>query len=354
MTLTASQVLHQHVLLTDRMRKPDPAVTDFLRYHMNNVINDHGYASTTFHPIIRQGYSGPVEPHHATGMAQLLGASLAVATTYQVAANMVRDMRAVFDGTGLGPDIIHSAELPGLSGFAWLDTPWVIGQTDNFAVRALSWQFTEVYAKVDPGQPPPHPDTGHPFPCVRVTIWRYAGDQSDRIEQRFGSDLGSLLITHTALIPLDMQFSKRRAPNHTDDAVSTTEAFLGLIHLLWMFLGMEITSSERAPIKPGNLKRAARTLHHPEVRVVLLRRLRHATDAPGTSRVVNWTCRWPVQGHYRHKERPAKPHTAIAAGADKHCTVCGGELQSWIAPYIKGPDGLPLRATEQILMRLAR
>jgi hypothetical protein len=352
MTLTASQVLHQHVLLADRMRKPDPDVADFLRYHMNSLIKDYGRASSMFHPIIRAGYTGHVDQRKADDMCRLIGGGLTAATTYQVAANMVADMRAVFERTWLGPDIIHSAELPALNGFAWLDTPWKIGQEESFAVRAMSWQFAEVYAMAEPGQPDLPADEDHPYPCVRVSIWRYQGDITDP-EEKFSGMLGSLLITHSALIPLNMPFSKRTAAAKGGET-ATTEAFLALIHLLWMFLGMEITASERAPIKAGNLKRAARTLVNPEVRVVLLRRLRHATDAPGTSRDVDWRCRWIVQGHYRHKQRPDSPHRAVAAGVDKHCARCGGELQAWVAPYIKGPDGLPLRATEQTLMRLAR
>jgi hypothetical protein len=349
-TLTAAQVLHQHVLLAERMRKPDPYVADFLRYHMDSLIKDHGQASSMFHPVVRAGYRGAVKQSQADSMCQLLGAGLAAATTFQVAAHMVRSMRGIFENTWLGPDIIHGAELPCTSGFAWLDESWRVGKPGkDFTIRAISWQFTEVYVS-EPGQPYVGPDA--PFPCVRVTIWRYHGDETDTTERRFGRELGSLLITHTALIPMDMEFSK--ASQHDGDDQSTTEAFLALIHLLWMFLGMEITASERQPIKGANLKRARRTLVNPEVRVVLLRRLRHATDAPGTHRAVDWTCRWIVQGHYRHKQRPQHPHRAVAAGADKHCTICGAELQSWVAPYIKGPDGLPLRATEKTIMRLAR
>jgi hypothetical protein len=349
MALTSTQVLHQHVLLTERMKRPDAVVANFLRFHMAGVISDNGRASAMFHPVLRAGYKGIVTDDDAKAMCRILGASLAAATTFHVADHMVASMRTIFESTWRGPEVIHGAEMPCTSGFAWLDTPWLLGEPGSrFFVRAVSWQFTEVFTVPDLMQAGHTSGGDAPWPCVRVGLWRYQGDETDPREH-YSRVLGSLLITHTALVPLDLGFAKDQ-----DGEALSSEAFLALVHLLWMFLGMEITASERQPIKATNLKRAARVLHHPEVRVVLLRRVRHASDPSGTSREVDWTCRWIVQGHYRHKERPEKPHRAIAAGADKHCVVCGAELQNWIAPYIKGPDGLPLRATEQTVMRLAR
>jgi hypothetical protein len=352
--LTAAQVLHQHVLLTERMRRPDPLVADFLRYHMDDVIKDNGGRATAmFHPVIPAGTRRRVKIEEAQALAQLIGSCLAAATTFQVAGNMVRDMRSIFEATWEGPEIIHSREVPCTSGFAWLDEPWMIGPPrTGFTVRALSWQFTEVYTVNDLADPPIAPQD-YPWPCVRVCMWRYGNDETDPREH-FSSDLGSLLITHTAIIPLDMLMEKAAYDDEEEGGAPSTESFLALVHLLWMFLGMEITSTSRAQVKAGYLKRAGKVLHHPEVKIVLLRKLRHAGEETGEHRPVDWSCRWIVQGHYRHKERPEHPHSAVATGSDKHCAVCGGQLSSWVAPYIKGPDGFPLRATEQVVMRLAR
>lgn len=69
------------------------------------------------------------------------------------------------------------------------------------------------------------------------------------------------------------------------------------------------------------------------VRVVALRRkVRVGPRGGPTGETVDWSCRWWVLGHWRtlHRSTPA-------------------ERQVWVRPYVKGPDGKPLRdAPERI------
>lgn len=70
-------------------------------------------------------------------------------------------------------------------------------------------------------------------------------------------------------------------------------------------------------------KRAHLDVHG--VTVIRIRRLEHAPAAePGS---VDWTCRWIVRGHWRR----------LADGR-----------QTYVKPYVKGPEGLPLRVTDRV------
>jgi hypothetical protein len=93
----------------------------------------------------------------------------------------------------------------------------------------------------------------------------------------------------------------------------------------------------------------------------MLRRVHYASDEnlpEGEHRSIDWTCTWLVQGHARHledydhamygKHRAVQDHDA----GPGRCTTCGART-TWVRPYIKGPDGLPLKQTKQVY-RLAR
>lgn len=345
--LSAAHVLDQQTRLTERLIRPTPIQADFMRYHMEQSIADNGNLTTMFHPVLPADHRRPVTIANAVEMMHLCAGGLARAITYQVTAEMVAAMRQVFENTWTGPDLIHSAELPAEAGFVWLNEPWRIGTVNPFNVRALSWDYLSVWAN-EAGTGTPH----RYFGCVRVCLWRWHEDLVPG-EEKASRELGQLLMTHTAMVPLDLEVIKDSEP--FTDAGPRAESFMALLHLLWVFLGTEIVATTPAPIPREFRRRAARTLDHTEVRVVTLRKIRHHDsgdpDAPPSLR--DWTCRWAVQGHYRHRERPEDGHHATASGADKVCAVCGQQL-AWVRPYLKGPDGLPLRVTEHTVYKLAR
>lgn len=339
MNLNPVGVLNVHAQLASRMQCPSADLADFIRYHMQRNLSDHGY-TMSFYPVIPQGPDVIPTVEHGGQLARLLGRGLAKAVTYQVTAGMVADMRATYDNAMRDIDHIDEREIPSPAGFAWLDDPWRIGTSDGgFLARALSWEFTETWSN-DGGE--------HLLPCARMSLWRH--DTDTTAGERATSQLGPLVLTHTTLMPFGLRFSKPRNPADHE----STASFLGLIHLLWIYLGMEITSSEKRGIPVGTRKRAQKSIRHAEVRVVLLRRITGVTEpGDGQSSTRFYSCRWPVQGHYRHQERPADGHHAIASGTGKHCTACAQEL-TWVRAYLKGPDGLPLRASDKTVFKLAR
>jgi hypothetical protein len=117
-----------------------------------------------------------------------------------------------------------------------------------------------------------------------------------------------------------------------------------------MFLQMEITATRTPPVQRAFRRRALRTLKHGDVQVIILRKIRHNDDTEPGRRDIAWSCRWVVQGHWRHRHEPADHHHAIVTGG--RCIKCDEEM-TYIRPYLKGPDGLPLKVSRS-LSKLAR
>jgi hypothetical protein len=74
---------------------------------------------------------------------------------------------------------------------------------------------------------------------------------------------------------------------------------------------------------------------------------------------VDWSCRWLVQGFYRHV-RGEHGHKPVPRwhGKQMVCETCWqkeAELVpvSWVRPHLRGPEGKPLKAS-QTLYKLAR
>lgn len=355
-TLTGLDVLDVHENLAGRMQHPSSMLARFVAYHMRQTLLTQQApavgAQGTFHPVIPHGSTELPTAEQGADMARLIGRGLGKAVTIQVTAGMVADMRSTYEKAMEGIEHLDEREIPEPAGFVWLDEPWRIATADGgFQVRALSWEFTEMWTLADVA------DTISPklttavterlWPCIRVALWRHDddGDPDDN-----APELGPVTLTHTALLPLGLRFTHAGTSKDEESANS----FLGLIHLLWIYLGMEITAQHRQGIPAKVRKRVRRSIKHADVRVVLLRRVKGVTEpADGQSRQVFYSCRWPVQGHPRHAVRPADGHRAVLGHLDKHCVVCGGETY-WVRPYFKGPDGLPLRASDRTIMRLAR
>jgi hypothetical protein len=125
------------------------------------------------------------------------------------------------------------------------------------------------------------------------------------------------------------------------------------LHTLWMFLGMEITTTQRAPVDRPTARRAARSLGHGDVSVVLLRRSCSQAEPTGEHKPVDWSCQWVVQGFWRHTRVPAGvEHHHPRPGGRDGCRVCGEPIH-WVKPHLRGPEDKPLKASDQ-LFRLSR
>lgn len=89
----------------------------------------------------------------------------------------------------------------------------------------------------------------------------------------------------------------------------------------------------------GHIERHARKRHEKlterpldGVRVVSLRRTAHAIERASEHTDVEWSCRWVVGGHFRNQ-----------ACGPKH----GDRRLTWIHPFVKGPENMPLRESRR-------
>lgn len=131
------------------------------------------------------------------------------------------------------------------------------------------------------------------------------------------------------------------------------------VHALWMLLGQTITRMREEDIPRHAMKRAQRAGLMPRVTVIELRRsegTRNLEESP-----VQWTSQWLVRGHMRWQ-----PYGASSTADHDHslgpvevdmghsvrlCTTpgCGFHIKRiFISPYVKGPEGAPLRLKQHV------
>jgi hypothetical protein len=356
-------ILDHHAALAARLRNPDDAMTDWWQYYMDTAwqtqVRRSGHGSSMFWPAVPYD-AEQISYGQARQTARLVAAGLREAETFQVTEQMVDRITA--DMATLPAEKISKfdlAALPSPAGFAWLDKPWRLGSSPrgtNFVTRAVSWQYIEVPT-----------DTAGTVPAARVAMWAFIDDlPGPHANARLREDIGPLAQLYCDVIPFGMRFNTTLIGEDDPDTL-VIEITLSLIHMLWKYLGMTILTERRqAPISPQQRKRHRKTLRHGKVSIILLRREVHPYDpdaAPG-HRDVDWSCRWPVDGHYRHLDG-RRAHKGEAAGFARmwcedhqrrdcwHCEICGGPM-CWIGDYLKGPPGKPLKPHGQKLYRLAR
>lgn len=374
---TAGQVLEQHTMLTERFMRPGGMVLDYIRYFVGDAYRKNpSRAQGMFYPTDLRPLAGIDDPdpgtEAATQVSKIIGRGLQDALTFQATEEMVAVMRQVHDKTMANTQYLDEAELPAPAGFAWLDKPWPIFDTwgNAIPVRALTWELEYAWASMeDEGRRVQFGGAPMRVACVRVGLWTYMDDDvlygrwaGQEHRARETSDmLGELTFMHLALLPFGAAF----AFGKDEKDQSRADSILGILHTLWMFLGMEIVSTEPARDIPRLVKRQAlRSLRHGEVRVVTLRKIRHAnSDHVLNPRDIDWSCRWVVQGHWRHIDKyEGEKHHAIreVRRGEKHdaCGICmsrGEQVRvTWIGPYMKGPDGAPLKSADKLVYRLSR
>jgi hypothetical protein len=76
----------------------------------------------------------------------------------------------------------------------------------------------------------------------------------------------------------------------------------------------------------------------PPVHLVILRRKAYRAINEETGRTVEWSCQWLVRGHWRQQFFPSD----------------GSNRPIWIAPYLKGPEGKPIRIASETVYDVAR
>ncbi len=357
---TAAQVLDMHTALYERWKHPSEDLVRFLNDFMDGIFQE----TTEAHGGVgaRLAFSYMFWPcTSGEQYASMLARQLYVAPTYQVTAEMMDAVTATYEQVVGHVGHMEEREAPGPSGFCYFDKPLVFESGGaQVAYRAISWCQQSMDFNDGDGA----------WPGVRIAAWASVDDNEDgqtsfsrltsggKVVKELGIDsqaagqlrsLGPLFLGHSLLQPFEERFNPRK--KNEDATLADVTRWL---HTLWMFLQTELTVVKPSdPVERHARKRAMKSLNHSDVSVVLLRRIHNAAEPSGEHHSIDWSCRWVVQGHDRHLEKYEGPrHHAVTEGGDKHCATCQGRT-TYVRAYLKGPDGLPLRAARQ-LYKLAR
>lgn len=228
----------------------------------------------------------------------------------------------VVAGTERFPEgaVLNASLFPTMSGFVQLEQPITKVTEDGFTVdvRAMSWVTVgtsepdgppvgacfHIFATVNPRDYRKLPQFDHwpPFPWQEVFI-------------RFGSGV-----------------SAKDSDALGNWVVSFCIAFLS-------FVQQKILIATKHRLRRSEARRVSRRPEDaPEVRVVTLRaavRPRRDDDGEGN---VEWRFRWLVRGHWRNQWYPK---------AEEHRLI-------WVMPYVKGPEGKPLRSPSDRVFAVVR
>jgi hypothetical protein len=343
MTTSAAEVITQYSQLLGRWQSPSDDLAWYVSAFAKDVIAKRGpfAEKSMFYP--------PGSTRYPETWVKLVGSDLRHARVFQVTGEMCSAVTQLYgkvidEKTG-STTRLSIDELPSDAGFIWLDEPPSLKDRRGKITRsrAVSWHTLPI-ADDEIGN-----TTG-----IRIIIWAdsHVSDDYDimflpGVRQRSERDLGRLQLQHSFVMPLDRDIQ--------DDAAilnRIADDFLEWFRVLFMLLGTEIASTSRATL-PKSVK-ANLNVKRPEVTVVTLRRVHHASPSPGKpATTVDWSHRWIVRGHHRHLDSYAtEKHRATPVPGDrKHCE-CGARI-TWVWPYVKGPDGAPL-VTDRTVYRLSR
>jgi hypothetical protein len=365
--MTPGEVLDAQRVAYESLRFPPKVLSDFFsRFFepdiLEHVRNDYGGAAGgPWLQMFMPATSGPE-------FLEMVRRPLHGAETYQVAAPIVRAVTQTYEATADKTEYVRAEDLPSEAGFAWLDEPAVLQDASGarLATRALSWgpqfyRFPEEWlaGRARPASLWKVTEQGGGWDGVRITSWTYAGDIDDFTDRELARKLLSaglpLTITHSQFLPFGAALRSRMigADDVEPDDLSRW------LHTLWMFMGTEIVTADRPRVQRAFARRAQRTIGTSSVRVILLRRAVRSGDREHQTRDIDWSCCWVVQSHWRHLEgyEPGHAHHRAAPasepGSVRHCAVCGGRI-TYVRSYVKGPEGLPLKAVPKVLYNVSR
>ncbi len=290
---------------------------DLLRHYTNNR---HGrlYADAVVDAALFPHDEMPVAERQEIGLhvhRQILGAG----ATFAVANDIVSVLEQA--AATLPTFMLHQEDLPSLNGFVWLEHPILVKDINGktLVVRAFGWNTTRIVfvdqaelsiimmAWTDPRDPRDH----------AYSDWAHEVDE-------FAPPSG-LLSMLCGVFPIGEDWLKD--PTRPDPGLGKFFlSFLRFLHTPW------ITTDRYTPDR-HQAKRAIRTLDHvPEIHIVQLRRRRPTGSGETGTGNVDWSHRWLVDAHWRQQWYPS----------------LGCHKPVLIAPYIKGPEGLPLVVHDKI------
>lgn len=351
------EVLDAHSALYDRLRfPPEPVVRFYANFFteatlrsMESDVGNNGEMLARWLQMFAPVRSAPE-------FLEMVRRPLYGAPTYQVSAGIADAVTATYEATYSKTARLEPGDLPSETGFAYLDEPLVLCDAGGYSIatRALSWgpqYISEDF--VDGAWPDKEGGTGRRG--VRLTAWSHVADADSSTVPGMADRLRSwgmtLTLSHSAFVPFGVRLGQRGK----DDDV-TADDITRWAHTLWMFMGTEIVATARPRVERPARRRGERLANISTVNVVTLRRVR-TVDGDCEPRDVDWSCRWVVQAHYRHLEdysAAAAHHHAVPLDGDNgYCAVCRTRITR-VRAYVKGPDGLPLKAVPETVYRVAR
>lgn len=338
--MTPGELLDLYAGHMRRLRRPDGHMASFTAHVMNRDLEVNQKLGQ-FYPVV-PGSAPRFTDEHGARFAEVISTQLVGAPVYQITAEMCDAIDAMHARTmAQGTPVIYQSALPSRAGFAWLDRP------HEFAVKG---EFTEEITAVSWAAHTAVTSDGA-VPAMRIALWQAttairAEDGTRAPDEEcaaIAALIGDLTLFHSDVYALDQ-------PMATGQPGPTVVALAVYLNMLWTMLGMEVAAAERAEGTRGARRRAEPHTGKTDVLVVTLRRAARHAAGPGGHREIDWTCRWLVMEHWRHREMPDPLHHAIPSGGV--CTVCGGQV-SHVRAYFKGPDGAPIKVTRK-LHRLSR
>lgn len=247
----------------------------------------------------------------AEAMARGMSGSLDEATTYWTSGEMTRFL--TYSQQDFPDQRLTTSMLPSQHGFVYFDESVKVdvvgGEGDDRAVSftALHWVWAG--------------DEQDGFLIITGYSTGAEVKQATKAAGVKGMDLGSALypIAHASL-------------GHNDAPVDTLQR---LLMAFWALIGQRVTDTTRMPIERHARRRAERRGKQnieDGIRVIRLRRLAGETPSDHDDKLVMWSHRWVVGGHWRQQWYPS---------ADEHRPI-------WIAPHVKGPESAPLVLKDRI------
>lgn len=352
------EVLDAHTTLYERLKYPPQIVVDFYAsFFTNEVFQNIGRDLDALgdDSMMLSRWLQMLSPaRDERDFLSMVCRPLYGAPTYQVSAPIVDAVTATYEASAGKGIRLQEGDVPTETGFAWFDKPVVLTDAGGFSIatRALSWGPAYIPEDFVEGT---WPGPGHRRDGVRLTTYSHVDDHDTNTDPgmaaRMRAEAMPLSISHSSFISYGTSFQARR---DMDEEV-TSDDIIHWAHTLWMFMGTEIVSSAQPQVERPARRRAQRSINVSAVNVVTLRRIR-VDGAEVSHRDIDWACQWVVQAHERHLgsyEGIAPSHHAKVTGGDRHCAVCG-LLTTHVRAYVKGPDGLPLKAVPETVYRVAR
>jgi hypothetical protein len=308
--LTARQVLSLHAELQQQFAKPAPKLI--------STMISYAHLDVAGHPEWRASHLNPATDFNdLSPWLRTFSTDLAKAKTYQATAEMVELAQKLTQANSAIAELVEE-ELPSPAGFLWLDraVPRPSGDDNGrppVMFHAISWARVPDLKMQIAGS-----SIVLSTPGIRIREWGY--DNSIDVYPRPLHLMGQTMLAISS-------------------GVSTRLTSHLLLHMLWILMDTEVIATTRQRPDRHTLQKTSSLKNSRDVTVITLARARHPKKDDEDHRHVDWSCTWLVRGHKRK--------------APNGGTFRDGRTETWVKPYLKGPDGMPLRASD-ILYRLSQ